>query len=402
MASYLDVFEWEFYSFERLAPFILAVQKFRPEIISALKDMQISLISAIENNEKELSSLHKIDKYELSLYCIDFMKDDNNDAFLRDSEENYVKFLNLEITDLTKSLQSPNITNKEKERITRLIEKIKKDQTEYLPKQKEKLEKLTRKIKEENRELLKFTAPHPFMLSDLIHEYDFVKIIAWYYFLNDKNQFAEKLQSSETSHQEKIEIVQKNHFFFTRILKNCDGKTIDIQEMIVPDDVFYHRRIKREKQVHSEVIGKLEKSKVGYTVAVNSTIKISDNLQINEQELISSIRDAIYISLCGNYERIGEENGFDAEKTFSDIDSIIQEQKKKLDKRLKGRIMDMINGLAISKINTGNISIASSIEKIKIELKDRFNQNQRLEHDKLESIYRKAAKEINKYQTFLK
>jgi len=401
MGTYLDLFESELYSFERLAPFVLAVQKFKPEIISALRDMQNSLISAIDNNEKELSSLYKNDTYELSLHLIDFMKDNRNDYFLIDSNKLNNYKINLDIINLEENLQSPNLSNEEREKIIRRIEKAEKDQDEYIPKQKEKLEKLTCKIKEKNKDLLKLPIPHPFMLSDLIHEYDFVKIIAWYYFLIDKRQFAKKLQSSQTSHQEKFEIIKKNHFFFTRMLKDYDGNTIDSQSLIVPDDVFFHRKIQSETRIYSEAIGKLERCEEGYIMNISSTIITSDDLQINDQELIKSVRRAIHKLALVNYQMIGKENEFNIDETFKKIDSIKQDQKEKYDKRFKGRIMGIINGYAIIKIATDKITVASSIKILEKELQDRFNQAQRCNYEKAASIYKSIVDEVNDYESSL-
>ena len=73
MERLVEIFQSEMYYFERLAPFILAVKKIRPEIIANMRNMQAELIGIIEKNQEKLSSMYYSDAYELSLACIDIM-----------------------------------------------------------------------------------------------------------------------------------------------------------------------------------------------------------------------------------------------------------------------------------------------------------------------------------------
>jgi hypothetical protein len=399
MSNYLDIFISDFYSFERLATFILAVQKFKPECISALKNMRKELSSVIEENQKELSSLYYSSDYELSLSCIDFMKDNSCDMFLHDSARIHYEKASVDISNLEDILQSRNLTSEEIESIKIRIEKIKETQKNHIEEQKEKLKKITEKIKERNSDLLKLPIPHPFRMSDLVHEYDFPKIIAWYYFITDRDQLAEKLQSSQTDYQEKIDVIKKYPFFFTQT--NEIEKEINEQHIIAPDNLFNHRRLKHDPQVSSKAIGEIDTSTYGYTVNINSTIKVSDTLQINEQELILSVKRAIYISLCENIEKIAQEKQLDFEKLFSSIDSI-EKQEEKDEKRFISHITKIINGLAIVNITTYNNTIESSINILMDEFKKRFNEKHRLSYTQLDTYYQYAVSGVNKYELWFK
>lgn len=220
-------------------------------------------------------------------------------------------------------------------------------------------------------------------------------------FLNSRERLIEKLQSSEYGHQEKLAIATKYHFFFTKFLGNFNNKETDSQKIIAPDDVFCHRRIKYKTQVNSTAVGKLEKCEEGYILDINSTIVISNNFEINEKELIESVKRAIYISLYSNYEVIVRNNNFDIENTFFNIESLIETEKKKLEKTHKRHNMDMIYGFAIAEIKNKNNTIESSIKKLEEELKIRFNESPRFDYEKLEDFYKKAAKEIKKYQSLI-
>ena len=401
MGNHLNLFESDMHSFGRLAPFILAIQKFKPGLIPAIRDMQNELILAIEMNKKELLSLYYNNEYELSLDCIDFIKDSSCDGFIRQSKEVHDEKIKMDIINLETILQSYRLNENLQKIIKNRICKLKNHQDEYIAKQKEKLEEITREIKRKNKEILKATIPHPFRLSDLAHEYDFVKIIAWYNFLNSRERLIEKLQSSESEHQDKLAIAKKYHFFFTKSLGNFNDKETDSQKIIAPDDVFCHRRIKYETQVNSTAVGELEKCEGGYILDINSTIVVSNNFAINEKELINSVKRAIYISLCSNYEMIVRNNNFDIENTFCNIDSLIETEKEELEKRHKRHSMDIIYGFAIAEIKNNNTTIESSIKKLEEELKTRFNESPRFDYEKLEVFYKKAAREIKKYQSLI-
>lgn len=401
MGNHLNLFESDLHNFGRLAPFILAVQKFKPGLITAVRDMQDALILAIERNKEELSFLYYNNEYELSLDCIDFIKDCSCDGFIRKSKEVHDEKIKMDIINLETVLQSYCLNENLQKIIKHRICKLRKHQDEYIAEQKEKLKEITREIKRKNKEILKTTIPHPFRLSDLTHEYDFVKVIAWYYFLNSRERLIEKLQSPESEHQEKLAIAKKYHFFFTKALGNCNEKETDSQKIIAPDDVFCHRRIKYETQVNSTAVGELEKCEEGYMLDINSTILVSNNFEISEKELINSVKRAIYISLYSNYEVIFRNNNFDIENTFYKIDSLIENEKEKFEKRHKRHSIDIIYGFAIAEIKNNNTTIESSIKKLEEELRIRFNESPRFDYEKLEIFYKKAAREIKKYQSLI-
>jgi hypothetical protein len=195
MDRLIEIFQREMYYFERLAPFILAVQEVQPEIITSLRDMQSDLIDTIRINQERLSNIYCTDEYELSLIFMDIMSGLDEKIILEYYEDKYSTACDMKIENLLEKLNNEESHSKKSEmkNIEIQIEELEKAKNDYIKNQAKIINELTNEAKEKYHKTLKFPMPGKLRLTDLLHEYDFIKIAAFYFYLKDHKHPVHKL-----------------------------------------------------------------------------------------------------------------------------------------------------------------------------------------------------------------
>lgn len=401
MERLVEIFQSEMYYFERLAPFILAVKKIRPEIIANMRNMQAELIGIIEKNQEKLSSMYYSDAYELSLACIDIMSGVDEEILLTHHKEQHSIICEMAINKLSENLKTNKSrqNNSEINNIKKQIEKIKRNQKNYVKNQTRILNELTSGIKEKYQTTLKFPMPGRLRLTDLLHEYDFIKIAAFYYYLQDHKRTVYKLQSDEIGIEEKIKKTKK-HLFPISDSTHCiyiDDEHIKTHPLTIPPDVFNHRRWRIDIPILSEGIGEPEESSSGYTLNIKTRIKIRENCIIDDAALLDSIKSAIVTHM---HSHVLSDQIADPGKLVSMINLLSQKEEKKQEKSDK-HTAKLLNGYAIINLIENKTTIESATYSMMEKFEKIYEAGHPYNFEKLRLEYDYARKKIEKCKTWI-
>lgn len=401
MERLVEVFQSEMYYFERLAPFILAVKKMRPEIITNMRNMQAELVGIIEKNQEKLSSIYCSDAYELSLACMDIMSGLDEEILLAHYKEQHSTICEMAINKLSENLKTNKLHQNDSEtnNIKKQIEKIKRNQKNYVKNQTRILNELTSGIKEKYHTTLKFPMPGRLRITDLLHEYDFIKIAAFYYYLKDHKRTVYEIQSDEIGIEEKIKKTKKHLFPISDNTHYIyiDGQYIKATPLTTPPDVFNHRRWRIDIPILSEGIGEPEESSTGYTLNIKTRIKIRENCKIDDAALLDSIKSAIVSHM---YSHVLNDQIADPDKLLSMINLLSQKEEKKQEESDK-HTSKLLNGYAIINLIENKTTIESAIDSMTKKFEQIYEAEHPSEFDALRRAYDYARDKIKKCKTWI-
>jgi hypothetical protein len=389
------------YYFERLAPFILAVQEVQPEIITSLRDMQSDLIDTIRINQERLSNIYCTDEYELSLIFMDIMSGLDEKIILEYYEDKYSTACDMKIENLLEKLNNEESHSKKSEmkNIEIQIEELEKAKNDYIKNQAKIINELTNEAKEKYHKTLKFPMPGKLRLTDLLHEYDFIKIAAFYFYLRDHKHPTLKLMSDEIETTEKQKITKKHLFPISDHINDVDdnGNPIKHCPLIIPPDFFKHRRWKIQMPISSMAIGKLEEYSNGYILDIKTSIKIRKNCKIDDAALLHSIKEAILTSMCSH---IWTDASVDPGNCLSTI-NVLSENNKIKQKQHDKSTEKLLNGYAIINLLSSENTVKAAIESMMERFKEIYEEKHPYELCRLNRDYNHARSKVKKCREWI-